>query len=629
MTRRRIPTNAGMFVAILLLVFMALLSFGAVLRESPTFDEIAHIGAGLSYVQKFDLRLNPEHPPLTKALSGLALTLCGTYADYAGPAWNYSKDFLPAFLGQWSFGQSVISRWNNSETTLIWARLPMLLLTLALGWTIFAFATRLGGVWGGLICLAVYVSAPVFLAFGPLVLTDIPIALFSVLTIWAFANLWRSPQRANVWVFALCLSGAFLSKFSALILLLGILTSGLTTRWLPLYDQPASTNERKVWRRLRWRAAGKGLLWTVLLVYAFYLVLSWKQPTDNLQRIGSSVPALVLRRLLLPPATYLGGMFLVLFTFGRSTFLLGHIYRQGVWFFYPVVFALKSQLGFLGLLLLTALLGLDRKRSRGFVGPTIAPELRMHWRTLWVTLVVFAGVCIVSHFDISVRHFSVPLALLILMLAPVHRMLEGTAGESKGLFHAGAAATAVLALGCLFTAAHAYPWYLPYVNAIGAGNPVYTLMSDSNVDWNGALPEVRQFAERNKLQSLALDSYGMFDDTLFVPQSRPWDCQVPTPGDANQWIVVSANMILDAANCSWLMQYEQQELAGGSMYAVHLPKEIPPYGTAGGPPLPAERRSFLGAPFDMKAVMLQVSRHPETIPEVLRQFQKPSASAHQ
>jgi hypothetical protein len=628
MISQRIRRNGGIVAATALLAFMALLSFGAALKESPTFDEIAHIGAGLSYVQKFDLRLNPEHPPLAKALSGLALTLRGTYADYTGPAWSYSKEFVPAFLGQWSFGQSVISRWNNSETTLLWARFPMLLLTLALGWAIFSVSARLGGIWSGLICLAVYVSYPVFLAFGPLVLTDIPIALFSVLTIWAFATLWRSPERANIWIFVLCLSSAFLSKFSAPILLLGILTSGLTTRWLPLYDQPATKTERKAWRRLRWRATGKALLWTVLLVYAFYLVLSWNQPTANLQRIGSSVPALVLRRLLLPPSTYLGGMFLVLFTFSRSTFLLGHAYRQGVWFYYPVVFVLKSQLGFLGLLLLTLLLGFARKRSERFVALAVPPELCMHWRTIWVTLVVFVAVCMLSHFDISVRHFSVPCVLLILMLAPIQPMLEGRMGESRKLFYAGSAATAALVLSCLFTAARAYPWYMPYVNAIGGGKPVYRLMSDSNVDFNQALPEVEHFAQRHKLQDLALDSYGMFDDTLFVPQSHPWDCQAPTQRDAGQWVVVSANMILDAANCSWLMQYQREGLAGGGMYAVHMPTEIPPAGTPGGPPSPVERRMFLGAAFDMKALMLQVARRPETIPDVLKQIQKPGPGTH-
>src|SRR5580704_14489719 len=100
---------------------MAVLSFGAARRESPSFDEVVHIGAGLSYVQKFDLRLNPEHPPLSKALTGLSLALRGTRADYGGPAWKVSDDFGSAFLGQWSFGHWVIARWNDASTVLLWA----------------------------------------------------------------------------------------------------------------------------------------------------------------------------------------------------------------------------------------------------------------------------------------------------------------------------------------------------------------------------------------------------------------------------------------------------------------------------------------------------------------------------
>ena len=50
-----------------LLALMAALAGGAALRESPTFDEVAHIGAGLSYADKLDSRFNPEHPPLGKA----------------------------------------------------------------------------------------------------------------------------------------------------------------------------------------------------------------------------------------------------------------------------------------------------------------------------------------------------------------------------------------------------------------------------------------------------------------------------------------------------------------------------------------------------------------------------------
>jgi 4-amino-4-deoxy-L-arabinose transferase-like glycosyltransferase len=51
----------------------------------------------------------------------------------------------------------------------------MLLLTLALGWVVFLIARRLGGDWGGLLSVAVYATTPVFLVFGPLVLTDVAI----------------------------------------------------------------------------------------------------------------------------------------------------------------------------------------------------------------------------------------------------------------------------------------------------------------------------------------------------------------------------------------------------------------------------------------------------------------------
>jgi hypothetical protein len=286
-----------------------------------------------------------------------------------------------------------------------------------------------------------------------------------------------------------------------------------------------------------------------------------------------------------------------------------------------VVLALKSQLGFLGLLLLAFVLGLARKVKRESVAAVvIPPELRMHWRTLWVSLVVFAAVCLLSHFDISLRHFSVPLALLILMLAPMPRMLEEMRRLAPRFSYAGPAA-AVLAVSCLFSAARTYPWYFPYVNALGMGKPAYALLNDSNVDWNQALPEVRQFAERHNLRELALDNYGTSDAALFIPQSHLWDCQAPVQGDGNQWVVVSANMILDGHNCSWLLQYQHEELAGGSMYAFHLPEEIPPAGAPGGPPRPADRRMFLGMPFDLRAMQLQISRHPETIPGVMREMQ--------
>jgi hypothetical protein len=79
---------------------MAVLAGGAALRESVTFDEVAHIGAGVSYLQKFDLRLNEEHPPLPKILAALPLVLRGTRADYSNISWTISEKCFPVYLGQ-------------------------------------------------------------------------------------------------------------------------------------------------------------------------------------------------------------------------------------------------------------------------------------------------------------------------------------------------------------------------------------------------------------------------------------------------------------------------------------------------------------------------------------------------
>src|SRR5579872_1723437 len=68
---------ASLFTALVLLLAMGLMSGGAALRESVTVDEVAHIGAGVSYIQKLDLRLNEEHPPLPKILAALPLVLRG------------------------------------------------------------------------------------------------------------------------------------------------------------------------------------------------------------------------------------------------------------------------------------------------------------------------------------------------------------------------------------------------------------------------------------------------------------------------------------------------------------------------------------------------------------------------
>jgi 4-amino-4-deoxy-L-arabinose transferase-like glycosyltransferase len=320
------------FIALLLLAAMALMAGGAALRESVTVDEVAHIGAGVSYLQKLDLRLNEEHPPLAKILAAIPLVLRGVHADYSHESWTFSNEFIPAYLGQWVFGDWLLTKWNSSVPAVEWARLPMLLVTLALGWALYVCARRLGGDWGGLLCLGIYVSTPAFLAFGPPVHTDISVTLFSLLTLWTLADIWRNPTRKNVAMFALAFAGALLSKFTAGILFFAFIACALSMRWRPVAGQPIAKPERRVWRRARWGATLRGIFWAALAVYAFYFIFSWHQTTDVLDRVGHGhgFAVVLLRRLLMPPWLYLRGVLLVFFTGSRPTFILGRAYPHGV-----------------------------------------------------------------------------------------------------------------------------------------------------------------------------------------------------------------------------------------------------------------------------------------------------------
>ena len=602
--------------AVLLLALMALLAGGAARRESATIDEVAHTGAGVSYLQKLDMRMNEEHPPLAKVLAALPLVLRGAHADYSHLSWTFSNKMFYQYLGEWVFGDWFLMHWNDPYSTLRWARAPMLLMTLLLGLILYIYGSRLGSAWGGLLCLSAFVTMPAFIAFGPLVITDIAVALFWVLAVWQLPNMWRSPTRGTVVKFGLALAGAFLSKFSSGLLLFVFVAFALSLRFKPLPEQPAEKIELRRWRQRGWRNLGKGILWAALFVYLVYLVLSWNQPTDFFQMIPHFPASPLLRRLVMPIALYLRGLMGFVFSAGsRPTFILGHPYPHGVWFYFPVLFLLKSQLTFLLLLLLAAATALlVRRRSPApFV---VLPGAEMRWRSIWVSLVVFVAACMLSRLDISIRHFSIALALIVLLLAPLPRALELLGQSSPRTANVGKWLTIALALASIVTAIRAYPNYFPYLNSLSMGRPGYALVNDSNLDWNHALPEIETFVRQRGLKQILLDQYAFAEPERYVPQALLWDCQQPAVHDGGQWTAVSANYMEESANCIWLLQYPHQVLAGGSMYAIQLPQVIPAAGQPGGPPLPADYHYFAGLSsggFDPRSVFLNCMRDPRQL----------------
>ena len=407
--------SASHLAAAALLAAMFLLAGGAVLHESVTVDEFAHVGAGLSYWQRLDMRLNGEHPPLGKLLAALPLAIRGTHADYASPAWRISRDFFYAYGGQFPFGDAILGRWNDWKSTIMWARFPMLLLTLALGWVLYRYAYRIGGPAGGLLCLSAYATTPGFLVFGPLVLTDLPVTLFSLIALWRLGEIWDTPSRHNALLFGAAWAAALLSKFTGVLMIAVILALFLQTRRWPSPMEPADKLSRKKWRGERWRCVWRGTLGLreSSMRCTSYLVESASERFEpsRQQSLGLADLPLADADLVVRARISLHAGHWVATHVPAGAQLLP---RSAIYF--PVVFALKSTLGFLVLLAIATAAGLLARKG----GVRAIPEaVRPQWRVLMTGFFVYLTICLLSLLDLGIRHFLIPVALLILMLAPL------------------------------------------------------------------------------------------------------------------------------------------------------------------------------------------------------------------
>jgi len=246
-------------------------------------------------------------------------------------------------------------------------------------------------------------------------------------------------------------------------------------------------------------------------------------------------------------------------------------------------------------------------------------EYSNHRRILWVTCTLFTGICILSHFNIDFRHFTFPVTLLILMLSALPR---GIARLNGRVAQRTAAITAsVLAISCLVTAGHAYPFYIPYISAFGMGRPAWKLVGGGNLDRNQSLSDASSFARTHALKEIRVAPGDLAEIGDWAPEGRLWNCQDAGPSDARKWVVVSANKLIPGQGCNWLWQYPHEVLAGGSLFAIRLPAAIPAPGSSGRPiGGPAPLRT-LGLEQDLESTYISLFNHPETFPIVLAPFE--------
>ena len=162
------------------------------------------------------------------------------------------------------------------------------------------------------------------------------------------------------------------------------------------------------------------------------------------------------------------------------TFVLGRQLAHGVWWYFPLVIAIKTTLGLLALVLLSLVaVATGRLRARRELAFILIP---------WV---VYLGVAMVSGMNIGARHI-LPLYALAAILAG-GGVVAWAAKSRRWAWVCG-----VLVAAHIVSALTVFPNYIAYANeAWGGPKNVHNLLSDANVDWAQQLYQVKEWQDRH------------------------------------------------------------------------------------------------------------------------------------
>jgi hypothetical protein len=456
--------------AVLLAAISAAIVFGHTRDDSLSTDEPIHMLSGYTAVSAGSMIANLEHPPLLKALSGLALQTLPLKPPPAHvPIGAFFSDFGQAFLfDNTAPPDSIAAR----------ARAPFALLFAGLLLLVFFAARRRYGAAPALFAEALLAFDPNLVAHAGIVHTDLGASLAFLGTVLAWEASSRRPTPARVAFSGVCLGASLAAKFSAVYLLPILLVQTLLSARRESRPLPA------IGRGLaRLAAAGVVAAVVVFAIYAFATrridvadekaVISEMLAMKGAPELGASLARLA--DVSPPAAAYLGGLASVIrqnAVGGGVNYLFGELSTEGFPFYFFVAFALKSTLAFLAA---TALV-----LAAAFWPRAGFEEER---RLFLVPVAVLFLVSIGSTYNIGIRHMLPVYPFLALFAAAVFARLWARRAEGAWP-RAAAVALAALPLVSALELARIHPHELSYFNAL-AGGPENGrfLLNDSNVDW--------------------------------------------------------------------------------------------------------------------------------------------------
>ncbi|MGW7237872.1 ArnT family glycosyltransferase [Streptomyces sp. NPDC054804] len=438
--RRRwlVPVLVG-----LLLAQMAVAMVTSAVQQTPTIDEPVYVAAATDYLHEHRLRYNPEHPPLGKLVVMAGIAVADPHYD-------------PSYQGdQGQVGRHLLyASGNDPWRLMLWARLPVIALTLLFAVVVFAFAREVLGTAAGLLALTLYCFSPDLIAHGSLATLDVPSAGFVLTSVWL---LWRARRRPGLYLplAGAALGAAVATKMSALPALPLLPALAVLSVW--------GVRPGRVRRAVT--AAAVVTVTAVAVVWLSYLAV------DPRLRSVSAVPVPAIhgpRGLLIDlmpfPHAYRDGMRLQfgLEDYPWQGYLFGHLYTGSRWYYLPAALLVKTPLGMLALWAAGAVAVVAVRRLRPAAPYVLLPP----------------AVLLVSAMTGS-RDFGTRYALFMPMFLAV-----GGAAVPAVRWRWSRPVGGALLLFVAVSSLRTFPFYLPYSNeAFGGPAKTHLRLHDSNVDW--------------------------------------------------------------------------------------------------------------------------------------------------
>jgi len=580
---------------LLVLIFVtALLSMAG---DSLTFDELAHIGAGYSYLTKQDYRMNPEHPPLIKDLAAIPLLFLNL--NFPEDSSNWKQEVAPAWWIQFDFGNDLLYKSGNNPVFITFlSRIPMILLLIAFGWFLFRWARELGGNFVAILTLALFSFSPTLIAHGRLVTTDVGAAFGLVFSTYFWLKFLKNPVKKNIIIAGLAFGLALLIKFSLVLLVpYFLILSFFYSRFFP--DMQIGKMRTSIKYFILAMAAGiTGFFFVVWPVYQYHI---WNYPVDHQVRDTTSNIALkpftALRSIdiwmadkpgLRPFAQYFEGVLMATqrVSYGNTVYFLGKIAASGWWYYFPIIYITKEPLALFFLIIIAicgAIWKFPLKKENIHQKIVVLVKNNFTVFALLIFLAILWTTAIVGKLNIGIRHLmpTIPLVYLLVSLGLKNAIEKIETPKLKS--------AALLLISLLFiwygaSSLSAFPYYLSYYNELAGGTDNgYKIAVDSNYDWGQDFYRLVKFMEENKIEKIHLDFFGGADPGYYLGDKyirlNPRDLKtIPQEG----WVAVSATQqqggraegipgFKDTTGYyNWLDQFNLVGRAGKSIFIYHL-----------------------------------------------------------